>query len=70
MMNFKERRDTILSQFEKAKSDLQILNNDIDNEINKNKENVQSLLQKNEELKSLKTTNKNSIKKFENFLNG
>ena len=70
MMNFKERRDTILSQFEKAKSDLQILNNDIDNEINKNKENIQSLLQKNEELKSLKTTNKSSIKKFENFLNG
>lgn len=69
-MNFKERRDTILSQFEKAKSDLQILNNDIDNEINKNKENIQSLLQKNEELKSLKTTNKSSIKKFENFLNG
>lgn len=69
-MNFKERRDTILSQFEKVKSDLQILNNDIDNEINKNKENIQSLLQKNEELKSLKTTNKSSIKKFENFLNG
>lgn len=68
MATFQQRRDTILSQFAQAKSDLEVLNSDIDKEIEKNKAEISSLTTKNTELASLKTSNESSIKTFSKFL--
>lgn len=68
MATFQQRRDTILSQFAQAKSDLEVLNSDIDKEIEKNKAEISSLVTKNTELNSLKTSNESSIKTFSKFL--
>lgn len=68
MATFQQRRDTILSQFAQAKSDLEVLNSDIDKEIEKNKAEISSLATKNTELASLKTSNESSIKTFSKFL--
>lgn len=68
MATFQQRRDTILSQFAQAKSDLEVLNSDIDKEIEKNKAEISSLATKNTELSSLKTSNESSIKTFSKFL--
>lgn len=68
MATFQQRRDTILSQFAQAKSDLEVLNGDIDKEIEKNKAEISSLATKNTELTSLKTSNESSIKTFSKFL--
>lgn len=68
MATFQQRRDTILSQFAQAKSDLEVLNSDIDKEIEKNKAEISSLATKNTELASLKNSNESSIKTFSKFL--
>ncbi|MEL5894198.1 hypothetical protein AAE250_11905 [Bacteroides sp. GD17] len=68
MATFQQRRETILSQFAQAKSDLEVLNSDIDKEIEKNKSEISSLTTKNAELTSLKSSNEGSIKTFAKFL--
>lgn len=46
MLTFQQRRDTILSQFARAKADLETLNSDIDAEIEKNKSVISTLTSK------------------------
>lgn len=67
-MYYKQRRESILSDFAKAKTDLENLNADIQAEIDDNVAQMQNLAAKNKELQSLKTDNDSSIKTFSKFL--
>lgn len=67
-MDYKQRRDNILSAFSKAKTDLENLNAEIQAEIDDNANQMQNLAAKNKELQSLKTDNDSSIKTFSKFL--
>ena len=62
-MDYKQRRESILSDFAKAKTDLENLNADIQAEMDDNVAQMQ-----NKELQSLKTDNDSSIKTFSKFL--
>lgn len=68
MPTFQQRRDSILSAFAKAKTDLENLNAEIQAEIEDNSTQMQNLAAKNKELQSLKTDNEGSIKTFSKFL--
>lgn len=67
-MDYKQRRDNILSAFSKEKTDLENLNAEIQAEIEDNSTQMQNLATKNKELQSLKTDNDSSIKTFSKFL--
>lgn len=67
-MDYKQRRESILSDFAKAKTDLENLNAEIQAEMDDNVAQMQSLAAKNKELQSLKTDNDSSIKTFSKFL--
>ena len=67
-MDYKQRRESILSNFAKAKTDLENLNAQIQAEMDDNVAQMQSLAAKNKELQSLKTDNDSSIKTFSKFL--
>ena len=67
-MDYKQRRESILSDFAKAKTDLENLNADIQAEIDDNVAQMQNLAAKNKELQSLKTDNDSSIKTFSKVL--
>ena len=67
-MDYKQRRESILSDFAKAKTDLENLNADIQAEMDDNVAQLQNLAAKNKELQSLKTDNDSSIKTFSKFL--
>ena len=67
-MDYKQRRESILSDFAKAKTDLENLNADIQAEMDDNVAQMQYLAAKNKELQSLKTDNDSSIKTFSKFL--
>jgi hypothetical protein len=67
-MDYKQRRESILSDFAKAKTDLENLNADIQAEMDDNVAQMQNLAAKNKELQSLKTDNDSSIKTFSKFL--
>lgn len=67
-MDYKQRRESILSDFAKAKTDLENLNADIQVEMDDNVAQMQNLAAKNKELQSLKTDNDSSIKTFSKFL--
>lgn len=67
-MDYKQRRDNILSAFSKAKTDLDNLNAEIQAEMDDNVAQMQNLAAKNKELQSLKTDNDSSIKTFSKFL--
>lgn len=66
-MDYKQRRESILSDFAKAKTDLENLNAEIQAEMD-NVAQMQNLAAKNKELQSLKTDNDSSIKTFSKFL--
>lgn len=67
-MDYKQRRESILSNFAKAKTDLENLNAEIQAEMDENVAQIQNLAAKNKELQSLKTDNDSSIKTFSKFL--
>lgn len=67
-MDYKQRRESILSDFAKAKTDLENLNAEIQAEMDDNVAQIQNLATKNKELQSLKTDNDSSIKTFSKFL--
>lgn len=67
-MGYKQRRESILSNFAKAKTDLENLNAEIQAEMDDNAVQMQNLAAKNRELQSLKTDNDSSIKTFSKFL--
>lgn len=67
-MDYKQRRESILSDFAKAKTDLENLNAEIQAEMDDNAVQMQNLAAKNRELQSLKTDNDSSIKTFSKFL--
>lgn len=67
-MDYKQRRESILSDFAKAKTDLENLNAEIQAEMDDNVAQMQNLAAKNKELQSLKTDNDSSIKTFSKFL--
>lgn len=67
-MDYKQRRENILSDFAKAKTDLENLNAEIQAEMDDNAVKMQNLAAKNKELQSLKTDNDSSIKTFSKFL--
>lgn len=67
-MDYKQRRESILSNFAKAKTDLENLNAEIQAEMDDNVAQMQSLAAKNKELQSLKTDNDSLIKTFSKFL--
>ncbi|WP_303207304.1 hypothetical protein [Bacteroides oleiciplenus] len=67
-MDYKQRRESILSNFAKAKTDLENLNAEIQAEMDDNAVQMQNLAAKNRELQSLKTDNDSSIKTFSKFL--
>lgn len=67
-MDYKQRRESILSDFAKAKTDLENLNAEIQAEMDDNVAQMQNLAAKNKELQSLKTDNNSSIKTFSKFL--
>lgn len=67
-MDYKQRRESILSNFAKAKTDLENLNAEIQTEMDDNVAQMQNLAAKNKELQSLKTDNDSSIKTFSKFL--
>ena len=67
-MDYKQRRESILSDFAKAKTDLENLNAEILAERDDNVAQMQNLAAKNKELQSLKTDNDSSIKTFSKFL--
>lgn len=67
-IDYKQRRESILSNFAKAKTDLENLNAEIQAEMDDNVAQMQSLAAKNKELQSLKTDNDSSIKTFSKFL--
>ena len=67
-MDYKQRRESILSDFAKAKTDLENLNAEIQEEMDDNVAQMQNLAAKNKELQSLKTDNDSSIKTFSKFL--
>ena len=67
-MDYKQRRESILSDFAKAKKDLENLNAEIQAEMDDNVAQMQNLAAKNKELQSLKTDNDSSIKTFSKFL--
>ena len=67
-MDYKQRRESILSDFAKEKTDLENLNAEIQSEMDDNVAQMQNLAAKNKELQSLKTDNDSSIKTFSKFL--
>jgi len=67
-MDYKQRRESILSNFVKAKTDLENLNAEIQAEVDDNVAQMQNLAAKNKELQSLKTDNDSSIKTFSKFI--
>lgn len=67
-MDYKQRRESILSDFAKAKTNLENLNAEIQAEMDDNVAQMQNLAAKNKELQSLKTDNDSSIKTFSKFL--
>lgn len=67
-MDYKQRRESILSDFAKAKTDLENLNAEIQADMDDNVAQMQNLAAKNKELQSLKTDNDSSIKTFSKFL--
>ena len=67
-MDYKQRRESILSDFAKANTDLENLNAEIQAEMDDNVAQMQNLAAKNKELQSLKTDNDSSIKTFSKFL--
>lgn len=67
-MDYKQRRESILSNFAKAKTDLENLNAEIQAEMDDNAVQMQNLAAKNRELQSLKTDNDSSINTFSKFL--
>jgi hypothetical protein len=67
-MDYKQRRESILSNFALAKTDLENLNAEIQAEMDDNAVQMQNLAAKNRELQSLKTDNDSSIKTFSKFL--
>lgn len=67
-MDYKQRRESILSNFAKAKTDLENLNAEIQAEMDDNAVQMKNLAAKNRELQSLKTDNGSSIKTFSKFL--
>ena len=67
-MDYKQRRESILSDFAKAKTDLENLNAEIQAEMDDKVAQMQNLAAKNKELQSLKTDNDSSIKTFSKFL--
>ena len=67
-MDYKQRRESILSDFAKAKTDLENLNAEIQAEMDDNVAQMQNLAAKNKELQSLKTDNDSSFKTFSKFL--
>ena len=67
MTNFKERRESILEVFNKAKEDLECLNGDIQNQIELNQAQILALTNQNAELSALKVSNESAIKTFAKF---
>jgi flagellar hook-associated protein FlgK len=67
MEQFIERRDSILSHFKQAKEDLEALNKDIDAEIDANQYQMANLAARNEDLRTLKSSNELSVKAFGRF---
>lgn len=67
MNDFKKRRENILGVFNQAKSDLEALNADIQNQIEANQQQIAALSSQNQELAALKSNNESSIKTFSKF---
>lgn len=68
LADFTNRRNNILADFRKAKSDLEQLNKDIDVEIKQNAEVIAKLTAEQTNLKSIKSSNTNSIKGLNSFI--
>lgn len=69
MKDFKTRRENILNVLQQAKTDLEALNTDIQEQIDANKQQIIALSNVNSELAALKIANESSIKTFGKFLN-
>ncbi len=63
-LNFKQRRESILSVFKNAVDELNGLNAEINEEIKENELTVTTLQVQNKELNSLKTSNDKTISFF------
>lgn len=67
MNNFKERRDSILALFSEAKTALEDLTTDINEQIKTNQAEIAYLSSQNAELSSINTKNAASIKALSKF---
>lgn len=67
MKDFKTKRKNILNVFQQAKTDLETLNADIQEQIDVNKQQITALSNVNSELAALKIANKSSIKTLGKF---
>lgn len=67
MKDFKTRRENILNVFQQAKTDLEALNADIQDQIDVNKQQIAALSNANSELAALKIANESSVKAFSKF---
>lgn len=61
---FSDRRTGILEVYNKAKSDLEVLNKDIEEQITVNTSEMNRIAEENKELSKLKTNNESTIKAF------
>lgn len=64
LSGFSERRSGILKVYEQAKSDLETLNTDIQNQISANTEEMNRIAAENKQLANLKSNNESTIKAF------
>ena len=64
LSGFSERRSGILKVYEQAKSDLETLNTDIQNQISTNTEEMNRIAAENKQLANLKSNNESTIKAF------
>lgn len=63
-----KKRDSILDVFKQAKSDLEGLNVEIDNEISKNEETLRAIQEEQRGLNNLKQSSNSSIKNLSKIL--
>lgn len=68
METLKKKRESILISFEKAKAELQELNDEIDGRIHQRKEDIIALQNEVKDLEALKSSNSSSISAFAKFL--
>lgn len=63
-----KKRDSILDVFKQAKSDLEGLNVEIDNEISKNEETLRAIQEEQKGLNNLRQSSNSSIKNLSKIL--